>query len=122
MAEPKLSDEDSERRSLLSGLGSNSPKPRVMLGGMFCNVEGAFENKTLNFESFSPNSARRQIGNRRYLHTVSESSTHIPPDRSEATDSPGLHDQTITHTTEDKQVCGETQEVRLGFIFFFYFF
>uniref|UniRef100_A0A8C2DQJ4 Dihydropyrimidinase like 4 n=1 Tax=Cyprinus carpio TaxID=7962 RepID=A0A8C2DQJ4_CYPCA len=26
---------------------------------MFCNIEGAFENKTLNFESYSPSSARR---------------------------------------------------------------
>ncbi|XP_078146798.1 dihydropyrimidinase-related protein 2 [Centroberyx gerrardi] len=40
--------------SLLSKLGSDSPRPRVKYGGMFCNVEGAFENKTLNFESFSP--------------------------------------------------------------------
>uniref|UniRef100_A0AAX7SQE4 Amidohydrolase-related domain-containing protein n=1 Tax=Astatotilapia calliptera TaxID=8154 RepID=A0AAX7SQE4_ASTCA len=37
--------------SLLSRLGSDSPRPRMKYGGMFCNVEGAFENKTLNFES-----------------------------------------------------------------------
>lgn len=115
MAEKKLSDEDTERGSLLSGLGSSSPKPRVMLGGMFCCVEGAFENKTLNFESFSPSSARRQIGNRHYSHILSESSTHTPTSRSEATESPGLYDQTITHTTEDQQVCGGTQEVRPRF-------
>uniref|UniRef100_A0A8C2DI33 Dihydropyrimidinase like 4 n=1 Tax=Cyprinus carpio TaxID=7962 RepID=A0A8C2DI33_CYPCA len=40
-------------------LGTDSPKPRVKFGGMFCNIEGAFENKTLNFESYSPSSARR---------------------------------------------------------------
>uniref|UniRef100_A0A8C2DX92 Dihydropyrimidinase like 4 n=1 Tax=Cyprinus carpio TaxID=7962 RepID=A0A8C2DX92_CYPCA len=45
--------------SLLSRLGTDSPKPRVKFGGMFCNIEGAFENKTLNFESYSPSSARR---------------------------------------------------------------
>ncbi|KAL0179054.1 hypothetical protein M9458_024496, partial [Cirrhinus mrigala] len=39
--------------------GSLLPKPRVKFGGMFCNIEGAFENKTLNFESYSPSSARR---------------------------------------------------------------
>ncbi|XP_039626398.1 dihydropyrimidinase-related protein 4 isoform X1 [Polypterus senegalus] len=39
--------------SLVSKLGSNSPKPRVKFGGMFCNVEGAFENKTIDFDSFS---------------------------------------------------------------------
>uniref|UniRef100_A0AAR2JNE4 Amidohydrolase-related domain-containing protein n=1 Tax=Pygocentrus nattereri TaxID=42514 RepID=A0AAR2JNE4_PYGNA len=37
----------------------DAPKPRVKFGGMFCNIEGAFENKTLNFESFSPDSVRR---------------------------------------------------------------
>ncbi|KAG8135468.1 hypothetical protein E2320_008494 [Naja naja] len=35
-----------------AGLGAGSPKPRQKYGGMFCNVEGAFENKTLNFASF----------------------------------------------------------------------
>ncbi|MGH0144595.1 UNVERIFIED_CONTAM: hypothetical protein FKN15_003804 [Acipenser sinensis] len=39
--------------SLLSKLGTSSPKPRVKFGGMFCNVEGAFENKTIDFDSFS---------------------------------------------------------------------
>uniref|UniRef100_A0A8C5BA98 Amidohydrolase-related domain-containing protein n=1 Tax=Gadus morhua TaxID=8049 RepID=A0A8C5BA98_GADMO len=53
-----LSREDDEC-SLLSRLGSDSPRPRVKYGGMFCSVEGAFENKTLNFESFSPASQRR---------------------------------------------------------------
>uniref|UniRef100_W5ML12 Dihydropyrimidinase-related protein 4 n=1 Tax=Lepisosteus oculatus TaxID=7918 RepID=W5ML12_LEPOC len=52
MAERKLPKEDDEG-SLLSKLGTNSPKPRVKFGGMFCNVEGAFENKTLNFDSFN---------------------------------------------------------------------
>ncbi|KAL7990506.1 hypothetical protein Chor_013936 [Crotalus horridus] len=36
-----------------AALGAGSPKPRQKYGGMFCNVEGAFENKTLNFASFS---------------------------------------------------------------------
>ncbi|CAL8303945.1 unnamed protein product [Lota lota] len=53
-----LSREDDDC-SLLSRLGSDSPRPRVKFGGMFCSVEGAFENKTLNFESFSPASQRR---------------------------------------------------------------
>lgn len=35
-----------------ASLGAGSPKPRQKYGGMFCNVEGAFENKTLNFASF----------------------------------------------------------------------
>ncbi|XP_072851492.2 dihydropyrimidinase-related protein 4 isoform X1 [Pogona vitticeps] len=34
-----------------AALGTCSPKPRQKYGGMFCNVEGAFENKTLDFES-----------------------------------------------------------------------
>uniref|UniRef100_A0A4W6EH16 Dihydropyrimidinase like 4 n=1 Tax=Lates calcarifer TaxID=8187 RepID=A0A4W6EH16_LATCA len=46
--------------SLLSRLGSDSPRPRMKYGGMFCSVEGAFENKTLNFESFSPQTQRRR--------------------------------------------------------------
>ncbi|XP_051524086.1 dihydropyrimidinase-related protein 4-like isoform X1 [Myxocyprinus asiaticus] len=59
MAERKLFPQDDDQGSLLSRLGTDSPKPRVKFGGMFCNIEGAFENKTLNFESYSPNSARR---------------------------------------------------------------
>ncbi|XP_016297181.1 dihydropyrimidinase-related protein 4-like isoform X1 [Sinocyclocheilus anshuiensis] len=59
MAERRLLPQDDDQGSLLSRLGTESPKPRVKLGGMFCNIEGAFENKTLNFESYSPSSARR---------------------------------------------------------------
>uniref|UniRef100_A0A8D0D9H0 Dihydropyrimidinase like 4 n=1 Tax=Sander lucioperca TaxID=283035 RepID=A0A8D0D9H0_SANLU len=53
MSERRSSPED-DCTSLLSRLGSDSPRPRMKYGGMFCSVEGAFENKTLNFESFSP--------------------------------------------------------------------
>uniref|UniRef100_A0A8C8R6U6 Dihydropyrimidinase-related protein 4 n=1 Tax=Pelusios castaneus TaxID=367368 RepID=A0A8C8R6U6_9SAUR len=34
-----------------AALGSGSPKPRQKFGGMFCSVEGAFENKTLDLEA-----------------------------------------------------------------------
>uniref|UniRef100_A0A671XR66 Dihydropyrimidinase like 4 n=1 Tax=Sparus aurata TaxID=8175 RepID=A0A671XR66_SPAAU len=51
--------------SLLSRLGSDSPRPRMKYGGMFCSVEGAFENKTLNFESFSPQTQRRRAARTR---------------------------------------------------------
>lgn len=64
MAERKLLQRDDDEESLLSKLGTDSPKPRVKFGGMFCNVEGAYENKTLNFESFSPNSVRRSAKTR----------------------------------------------------------
>ncbi|XP_067858511.1 dihydropyrimidinase-related protein 2-like isoform X2 [Heptranchias perlo] len=37
----------------LAKLGSSSPKPRQKYGGMFCNVEGAYENKTIDFDSLS---------------------------------------------------------------------
>uniref|UniRef100_A0A7N6A6S1 Amidohydrolase-related domain-containing protein n=2 Tax=Anabas testudineus TaxID=64144 RepID=A0A7N6A6S1_ANATE len=56
---PVMSQED-DCSSLLSRLGSDSPRPRMKYGGMFCSVEGAFENKTLNFESFSPQTQRRR--------------------------------------------------------------
>uniref|UniRef100_A0A8C2DQT2 Dihydropyrimidinase like 4 n=1 Tax=Cyprinus carpio TaxID=7962 RepID=A0A8C2DQT2_CYPCA len=59
MAERRLLPQEDDQGSLLSRLGTDSPKPRVKFGGMFCNIEGAFENKTLNFESYSPSSARR---------------------------------------------------------------
>ncbi|XP_017557129.1 dihydropyrimidinase-related protein 4 isoform X1 [Pygocentrus nattereri] len=59
MAERRLLPREDDQCSLLSKLGTDSPKPRVKFGGMFCNIEGAFENKTLNFESFSPDSVRR---------------------------------------------------------------
>ncbi|MGH0132447.1 UNVERIFIED_CONTAM: hypothetical protein FKN15_035954 [Acipenser sinensis] len=47
---PQARDDDG---SLLSKLGTSSPKTRVKFSGMFCNVEGAFENKTIDFDSFS---------------------------------------------------------------------
>lgn len=56
---------DDDSSSLLSRLGSDSPRPRMKYGGMFCSVEGAFENKTLNFESFSPQSQRRRAARTR---------------------------------------------------------
>ncbi|KAG7218004.1 hypothetical protein INR49_020718 [Caranx melampygus] len=59
MSERRCSQED-DCSSLLSRLGSDSPRPRMKYGGMFCSVEGAFENKTLNFESFSPRTERRR--------------------------------------------------------------
>ncbi|XP_071668382.1 dihydropyrimidinase-related protein 4 isoform X2 [Patagioenas fasciata] len=34
-----------------AGLGAGSPRPRQKRGGMFCSVEDAFDNKTLNFAS-----------------------------------------------------------------------
>lgn len=64
MAEKRLLPKDDDEGSLFSKLGTDSPKPRVKFGGMFCNVEGAYENKTLNFESFSPNTARRNARGR----------------------------------------------------------
>ncbi|XP_069373620.1 dihydropyrimidinase-related protein 2 isoform X1 [Paralichthys olivaceus] len=63
MSERRFSPED-DCCSLLSRLGSDSPRPRMKYGGMFCSVEGAFENKTLNFESFSPQTQRRRVQSR----------------------------------------------------------
>lgn len=53
MSEQRFSTEEADKSSLFSSLGRESPRPRMKYGGMFSNVEGAFENKTLNFESFS---------------------------------------------------------------------
>ncbi|XP_021335783.1 dihydropyrimidinase-related protein 4 isoform X1 [Danio rerio] len=64
MSERRLLPRDDDQGSLLSRLGTDSPKPRVKFGGMFCNIEGAYENKTLNFESYSPSSVRRNPGGR----------------------------------------------------------
>ncbi|XP_067996369.1 dihydropyrimidinase-related protein 4 isoform X1 [Melanerpes formicivorus] len=36
-----------------AGLGAGSPRPRQKRGGMFCSVEDAFDNKTLDFPSLS---------------------------------------------------------------------
>lgn len=66
MSDRKMS-QDEDCASLLSKLGSDSPRPRMKYGGMFCSVEGAFENKTLSFESFSPQAQRR-----RAAHTQSD--------------------------------------------------
>ncbi|XP_068254136.1 dihydropyrimidinase-related protein 4 isoform X1 [Nyctibius grandis] len=47
-----------------AGLGAGSPRPRQKRGGMFCSVEDAFDNKTLNFASLgapgTPSGGHRQ--------------------------------------------------------------
>ncbi|KAM9426322.1 dihydropyrimidinase-related protein 2 [Pholidichthys leucotaenia] len=60
MSERRCCSPEDDCSSLLSRLGSDSPRPRMKYGGMFSSVEGAFENKTLNFESFSPQAERRR--------------------------------------------------------------
>ncbi|XP_053714914.1 dihydropyrimidinase-related protein 4 isoform X1 [Synchiropus splendidus] len=77
--------------SLLSKLGSDSPRPRMKFGGMFCNVEGAFENKTLNFESYSPQTQRRRVnrsdGHVREVKAEPGGHTHLHSKRKEETNS-----------------------------------
>lgn len=56
MAEPREQLQPPQKKEeevpdYFAALGTCSPKPRQKYGGMFCNVEGAFENKTLDFES-----------------------------------------------------------------------
>ncbi|KAH1167970.1 hypothetical protein KIL84_003453 [Mauremys mutica] len=55
MAEPSPQQErrEPERPAYFAALGSGSPKPRQKFGGMFCSVEGAFENKTLDLDALS---------------------------------------------------------------------
>eukprot|EP00062_Callorhinchus_milii_P001300 gi/632937243/ref/XP_007897820.1/ PREDICTED: uncharacterized protein LOC103182563 [Callorhinchus milii] len=51
--EEEEEEEEEEKKVYLAGLGTSSPKPRQKYGGMFCNVEGAYENKTIDFDSLS---------------------------------------------------------------------
>uniref|UniRef100_A0A8D2ITV3 Dihydropyrimidinase-related protein 4 n=1 Tax=Varanus komodoensis TaxID=61221 RepID=A0A8D2ITV3_VARKO len=54
MADPRERQSEKKEEELptyFAALGTGSPKPRQKYGGMFCNVEDAFENKTLDFES-----------------------------------------------------------------------
>ncbi|TSK14892.1 Dihydropyrimidinase-related protein 2 [Bagarius yarrelli] len=113
MAQRKPSNVEAEQRSLLSEIGLSNPKPRVMLGGMFSCVTGAFENKTLNFESFSPSTVRKQNKSRRYSQTLGESSTYTPLSRSEETEFPDLHEKTMipVRTTEDRQECEKSDKI-----------
>lgn len=116
MAERRLLHQDDDHGSLLSKLGTDSPKPRVKFGGMFCNIEGAYENKTLNFESYSPGSARRNHKGRvddqkdNFSDTSSlsnfSSASQTQPSLSSA--SPG---QTIVYPTGHNRVHNGKQEV-----------
>ncbi|XP_026869046.2 dihydropyrimidinase-related protein 4 isoform X1 [Electrophorus electricus] len=72
MAERRLLLEDDDQGSLLSKLGTDSPKPRIKFGGMFCNVEGAFENKSLNFDFCS---AGGRVDDKSYLNTLSDTAS-----------------------------------------------
>lgn len=55
MAERKEQQPEKKEEDLappyFAALGTGSPKPRRKYGRLFCSVEGAFENKTLNFNS-----------------------------------------------------------------------
>lgn len=45
-----------------AGLGAGSPRPRQKRGGMFCSVEDAFDNKTLDFPSLGGGGGGRSRG------------------------------------------------------------
>ncbi|XP_056627928.1 dihydropyrimidinase-related protein 4 isoform X1 [Triplophysa dalaica] len=121
MAERRLLPQDDDQGSMLSRLGTDSPKPRVKFGGMFCNVEGAYENKTLNFESYSPSSARRNPKGRvddqkdNFSDTSSVSNfssvSQTPPSRTQPhipfCASPG---QTIVYPTGHNRLQNERRE------------
>ncbi|XP_056350793.1 dihydropyrimidinase-related protein 4 isoform X1 [Oenanthe melanoleuca] len=48
-----------------AGLGAGSPRPRQKRGGMFCSVEDAFDNKTLNFASLAASGTATPVGGQR---------------------------------------------------------
>ncbi|XP_048027118.1 dihydropyrimidinase-related protein 4 isoform X1 [Megalobrama amblycephala] len=114
MTERRLLPPDDDQGSLLSRLGTDSPKPRVKFGGMFCNIEGAYENKTLNFESYSPSSARRnprgrvddQRDNFSDTSSVSDftSVSQTPPNRTQPTPSCSSQGQTLVYPTGPSRV------------------
>ncbi|XP_038266929.1 dihydropyrimidinase-related protein 4 isoform X1 [Dermochelys coriacea] len=51
MAEQRQERREPDLPAYFAALGSGSPKPRQKFGGMFCSVEGAFENKTLHLDA-----------------------------------------------------------------------
>ncbi|KAK7135046.1 hypothetical protein R3I93_018224 [Phoxinus phoxinus] len=114
MSERRLLPPDDDQGSLLSRLGTDSPKPRVKFGGMFCNIEGAYENKTLNFESYSPSSARRNPRGRvddqrdNFSDTSSMSDftsvSQTPPNRTQSSPSCCSQGQTLVYPTGPSRV------------------
>ncbi|KAL7869537.1 hypothetical protein AOLI_G00135250 [Acnodon oligacanthus] len=116
MAERRLLTREDDQCSLLSKLGTDSPKPRVKFGGMFCNIEGAFENKTLNFESFSPDSVRRSarrlqdsedsasvsdVSSVSGVSSVSRAPPQPPVTRSQTVDQPVGQKRSVRDTREE---------------------
>ncbi|XP_028332122.1 dihydropyrimidinase-related protein 2-like [Gouania willdenowi] len=76
--------QDDDGCSLLSRLGSDSPKPRLKFGGMFSSVEGAFENKTLCFSSSSSSSAppkQRRAQQQQHTQGAGAGPTRVFPSR-----------------------------------------
>uniref|UniRef100_A0A8C0IXY6 Dihydropyrimidinase-related protein 4 n=1 Tax=Chelonoidis abingdonii TaxID=106734 RepID=A0A8C0IXY6_CHEAB len=63
-----------ERPAYFAALGSGSPKPRQKFGGMFCSVEGAFENKTLDLDALSGGRRGGQTPERGALRQLSSDS------------------------------------------------
>eukprot|EP00076_Gallus_gallus_P022917 XP_015144472.2 dihydropyrimidinase-related protein 4 isoform X2 [Gallus gallus] len=63
-----------------AGLGAGSPRPRQKRGGMFCSVEDAFDNKTLDFPSLGGGGGGRSRGSA--TPSDGSSSPAPPPPRS----------------------------------------
>uniref|UniRef100_UPI00358EE86B dihydropyrimidinase-related protein 2-like isoform X2 n=1 Tax=Myxine glutinosa TaxID=7769 RepID=UPI00358EE86B len=71
--------------SYFARLGTESPKPRQKYGGMFCTVEGAYENKTIDFESCN---VGRRSGRSSGVSTPNRPELSSPP----SIESPGSPD------------------------------
>eukprot|EP00061_Rhincodon_typus_P009908 g33756.t1 len=74
MAEKQLRAAEEEQEDLpvyFAKLGTGSPKPRQKYGGMFCNVEGAYENKTIDFDSLSVGKRSGRSAGRNHTSQVS---------------------------------------------------
>ncbi|KAL0161936.1 hypothetical protein M9458_041332, partial [Cirrhinus mrigala] len=53
MAERKRADRDDDLPVYLARPGTADQVPRQKYGGLFCNVEGAYESKTIDFDALT---------------------------------------------------------------------
>jgi len=83
--ERKRVDRDRDRAEdlpvYLARPGSADPVPRQKHGGLFCNVEGAYESKTIDFDALTVGQRSRssRATHREELKTSKHETNFIPP-------------------------------------------
>ncbi|KAK9955922.1 hypothetical protein ABG768_015761 [Culter alburnus] len=106
MAESRRLDRDDDLPVYLARPGTADQVPRQKYGGLFCNVEGAYESKTIDFDALcvGQRSSRSPRATNREELKPSKHETNFPPELKETVqiknafeEEPVKHLDKVTH-------------------------